>query len=328
VDLDRAEAVIAHFSARLTPERVKRMQTAVSQRMQGLTVVLEALYDPGNRSAVYRTAEAHGLLDVHVVRPENATKSQARQVSRGAEKWLHIHEHARPVDIIPELQAKGMQVVAADLTNAGPLHGVRFDRPTALVFGNERDGISPEMRKLCDGAFMIPMRGLMQSFNISVAAAIALSHARRARERAIGAQTDLSADERTMLLAEYLERSGHWLKRMSAEARAEIPSLYDIPPWPPEGGSSDESDTMTTDKKALLEQIETLRTQLHSVDPDEVDESLRTRFESLRDDLDEIVEDDSFSQRVKEAKREFAASHPKLSQTLDRIAETLSSMGI
>ncbi|MFT5992880.1 MAG: tRNA (guanosine-2'-O-)-methyltransferase, partial [Bradymonadia bacterium] len=120
MDLDRAEAVIAHFSARLTPERVKRMQTAVSQRMQGLTVVLEALYDPGNRSAVYRTAEAHGLLDVHVVRPENATKSQARQVSRGAEKWLHIHEHARPVDIIPELQAKGMQVVAADLTNAGP----------------------------------------------------------------------------------------------------------------------------------------------------------------------------------------------------------------
>ena len=210
----RLTAEIEAFADKLTPERVRRLREVVDVRMKGLCVVLECIYDAGNRSAVYRTAEGHGLVDVHVVRPDYATKPHARQVSKGAEKWLHRHEWDGATPCVHALRASGFQILAADLESARPLQAIDFSRPTALVFGNEKYGITQEMRDACDGGFLIPMRGFAQSFNISVAAAISVAHARVARERAIGARTDLDADESLQLLAEFVSKSPKWLGRV------------------------------------------------------------------------------------------------------------------
>lgn len=204
----RREALLAEMSDR----RAARFRQVVSQRMSGLTVVLEGLYDPGNRSAVYRSAEANGLLDVHVVNPDAAVKRHARQVSRGAEKWIHIHEWETAEPCVRSLQDRGFTVLAADLQAARPLNSIDFSRPVALVFGNERNGITQEMRDLADGSFVVPMRGFAESYNISVAAALAVTHARAARERALGAVTDLAPDVRDALLLEYAEKGIHWLR--------------------------------------------------------------------------------------------------------------------
>ena len=177
-------------------------------------MVLEGLYDAGNRSAVYRSAEAYGLRDVHIIHPDSAQKPHARAVSRGAEKWLHLHQHASSLDCVSALRSAGFAVYAADLEAAAPLHSLDFSRPTALVFGNEREGISEKMREIADGCFLIPMAGFTSSFNISVAAAISLSHARLARERAIGATTDLEPAEARALLHEFALRSSRWLQRI------------------------------------------------------------------------------------------------------------------
>ena len=204
----RREALLAEMSDR----RARRFREVVTRRMKGLTVVLEGLYDPGNRSAVYRSAEANGLLDVHVVNPDAAIKRHARQVSRGAEKWLHIHEWPTAPPCIESLRAEGFSVFAADLRAARPLASIDFSRPVALVFGNERNGITDEMRELSDGGFVVPMRGFAESYNISVAAALAVTHAREARERALGRLGDLDPATADALLLEYAEKGIHWLR--------------------------------------------------------------------------------------------------------------------
>lgn len=195
------------FREKLTPERFARVVDVVRRRMCGITVVLENTYDPGNRNAVYRSAEGHGLTEVHLVRPELAQKRTARSVSRGAEKWLDVHAHAGTQEAVAVLKARGFRVAVADLRAAVPLQSLSFAEPTAIVFGNEKDGISEEMRSLADQAFVIPMLGFAGSYNVSVAAAMTLSWARLSRERALGRETDLTPAEADDLLFDYLMRA-------------------------------------------------------------------------------------------------------------------------
>ncbi|TVR01514.1 MAG: TrmH family RNA methyltransferase [Deltaproteobacteria bacterium] len=201
------EEVIALLEPHLRPERCARLAGVAAQRMESLTVVLEGLYDPGNRSAVYRTAESFGVLDLHVVNPAAAKKPHARAVSRGAEKWTRIHEWAWPEDAVRSLRARGFLVAASDLQAEVALHEVSFEQPVALVFGNEHDGITEEMRELADVRFVVPMRGFTESLNISTAAAVCIAHARAARERALGALTDLDMQQVRRLHAAYLRRA-------------------------------------------------------------------------------------------------------------------------
>jgi tRNA (guanosine-2'-O-)-methyltransferase len=201
------EQVIATLEPHISDRRVRRMRNVVAGRMKGLTVVMEDLYDPGNRSAVYRTAEGHGLRDVHVIRPEKATKAHARDVSRGSEKWLNIERHASTTEGVEVLRERGFSIISADLQSARPISSFTFREPTALVFGNEHAGITEEMRELSDACFRIPMYGFIQSYNISVAAALALGVARRRREHALGRRTDFDRTDREQLLATYMYRS-------------------------------------------------------------------------------------------------------------------------
>ncbi len=91
-----------------------------------------------------------------------------------------------------------------------PLEDVDFSRPTALVFGNERLGVSAELLALCDGAFTIPMYGLTESLNVSVAASIAIHHGRVARMAALRRCGELN------------ERGGD----LSAAAIEELTAIY------------------------------------------------------------------------------------------------------
>lgn len=223
--------IIDILQKHMRPARYARLHQASIARMRGLTVVLESLYDPGNQAAVFRSADAHGLTDVHVVKPENATKTNARAVSRGAEKWLDIHTYDQSQQCIDTLRAQGFQIAVSDLEAASPLRTVSFDKPTAVVFGSERFGVSETMRAQADVRFRIPMYGFVQSLNISVAAAITLSVARQARERVLGAMSDLSPDERRHLLARWMRRSVTDADEHLRAAGIDLPPLEDVPLW-------------------------------------------------------------------------------------------------
>ena len=112
----------------------------------------------------------------------------------------------------------GYQVLATHLdANTKPIGEVDVTIPTAIVFGNEKDGISQEMIDLCDQTVIIPMQGFVQSFNISVAAAISLYHITRERQLKLGVQGDLSDDEKNVLAAEFSLRSSKNPERLIGE---------------------------------------------------------------------------------------------------------------
>ncbi|MBE0616702.1 MAG: RNA methyltransferase [Proteobacteria bacterium] len=202
--MERAEEILR---AAVRPERWARIEGVLNRRLGAVRVVLENLHHPHNMSAVLRTCEALGIQHVHAVETaEDFTFS--RRITLGAHKWLSLHRHDTFPQCAAELHALGFRLYAAMLDpGALPLEEVPVDAPVAMVFGNEKQGVSAGARALCDGAYIIPMAGFAQSLNISVAAAVSLySVTRRVRElRSDGGL--LPAEERARLLEAWLPKS-------------------------------------------------------------------------------------------------------------------------
>ncbi|KYD18918.1 TrmH family RNA methyltransferase [Saccharococcus caldoxylosilyticus] len=169
----------------ILPERLQRMYEVLQKRTRYVTVLTEAVDDPHNQAAVLRTAEAFGVQDVYVVTGK-APFQPSPLVTRHADKWLTLYQKPDIITAIRDLQAKGYQVYASYLGEGTiPLSDIDVSRPTALLFGNEHSGVSQEALRAADATFMIPMYGFVQSFNISVAAALSLYDVtERARQQA------------------------------------------------------------------------------------------------------------------------------------------------
>jgi tRNA (guanosine-2'-O-)-methyltransferase len=184
----------------LTPERKARIQSVVDARLGSVTVVLDRLLDPHNTAAILRTAEGLGIARAHVVPHEAGDSVAHRRVTQDAHKWLEIEIHASGARAAAMLRLAGYEVWAGHLTPNARLHGeVPADRPVALLFGNEHEGPAAETLAACTGTFRIPMAGFTQSFNVSVAAGIALADLTSARRRSLGKPGDLPEEERVQL---------------------------------------------------------------------------------------------------------------------------------
>ncbi len=191
----------------LTPERRERIRRVVESRTCDVVPVLENIYDRGNISAVLRSAEAMGFQCAHVIELGEKFKS-ANRVTQGADKWLDVRRWRSTRDCITELKRQGFKIVATHLDQkAKPISSIDFLGPVAVVFGNEKDGISQEMVELADETMIIPMAGFVQSFNISVAAAISFYHIYLERQRAHGHVGNLSEEEKLVLRADFCLRS-------------------------------------------------------------------------------------------------------------------------
>lgn len=163
------------------------MRRVLECRQPDLAVVLEDVHDPHNVSAVLRSCDAVGVLDVHLVyvHEEPPRRAFARKTSASAAKWMRISRHASIGDCYAALRQQGMAVLVAALTSdSNELYALNLIRPTALVFGNEMRGLSAEAVSAADGAFRIPMLGMVESLNISVACAVTLYEALRQRQSA------------------------------------------------------------------------------------------------------------------------------------------------
>lgn len=188
--------------------RLERIRAVVAERTRTVVPVVEGLVNTGNVSAVMRSAEALGYQDFHVVRGENERFKHSERTSRGAEKWIDLMRWEAPQPCIDYFHARDYTVVATHLDErAVPIGAIDFTEKTALVFGNEKDGISPAMQEAVDQTCIIPITGFTESFNVSVAAALALYHAQRDRIDRQGHHADLSAGEQTRLVARFCMRS-------------------------------------------------------------------------------------------------------------------------
>jgi tRNA (guanosine-2'-O-)-methyltransferase len=160
----------------LLSERMARVRRVAAARTRSLAVVLEDLEDPHNIAAVLRTCEAFGVQEVHAISRSYAFHPNPK-ITQGAEKWLDLLLYRDPARCLSLLKQRGFLLCATHLEEgAASLLELPADRPLALLFGTEKTGVSPEALAACDLRFRIPMLGFAQSFNISVAAAICLSH--------------------------------------------------------------------------------------------------------------------------------------------------------
>lgn len=167
---------------RTTERRVQRLRSTIERRQPTLHLVLENVHDPHNVSAVLRTCDAVGVGTVHLVYTYEQFPKIGRTSSASAWKWTDMERHESIEDCYARLRALGCRIYATDLADrAEPLYGLDLTAPVALVFGNEHRGVSPEASKLADGNLLIPMMGLIQSLNISVACAVTLYEALRQR---------------------------------------------------------------------------------------------------------------------------------------------------
>jgi tRNA (guanosine-2'-O-)-methyltransferase len=200
------EIVLRQLAPLLTPERIAKIDRVASQRNFSNAVVLEGIYDRGNVSAVMRTAEAFGFVNFHVIETQERFK-EANRVTQGADKWTEVQRWKTTRECVTELKRRGHKIVATSLEASKPLHEIDWTVPTALVLGNEKEGISKEMLELSDERVIIPMTGFVQSFNISVAGALCLYHIFRERNQRLGRSGDVTPEQAAILKSHYVLRT-------------------------------------------------------------------------------------------------------------------------
>lgn len=168
----------------MTPERLAKINRVLDNRQSGLVVVMENVHDPHNISAVMRTCDAVGVQDIFVLNNSIPVhKKFGKTSSASALGWLSVHQYEDTAACMKEVKKLCDKVYATHLGVASSsLYELDLTGRVALVFGNEREGVTEECLSYCDGNFIIPQVGMVQSLNISVACAITLYEAFRQRQ--------------------------------------------------------------------------------------------------------------------------------------------------
>lgn len=168
----------------MSPERFARITQMLKRRQPELTVCLEQVHKPHNLAAIVRTADAVGVSDVHATWQDKATRLSGKSAT-GSQNWVNVHSHDSITDAVKALRAQGMQIIATNLSDTAiDFRDVDYTKPTAILMGQEKHGISAEALALADQDVIIPMVGMCQSLNVSVASALILYEAQRQREEA------------------------------------------------------------------------------------------------------------------------------------------------
>ena len=197
------ETVIEAVTPLLEEGRVATLETGLDRKLVSLTVVLENLYDPHNGAAALRSSEAFGLCELHTVDGATGAFQAAPDVSVGTQKWIDLHSHASAGECAAELRSRGFVLCATVPGAAMELEEIPVDRPLALWFGNEREGLREEAQELCDHRVSIEMQGFCQSFNLSVSVAIFVHRLAAKRRLALGKVGDLDPERRALLRARW-----------------------------------------------------------------------------------------------------------------------------
>lgn len=165
-----------------TDQRLERIISTVNSRQFSLRVVLENIHDPHNVSAIFRTCDAVGIPNVSLLYTVEKFPKINRVTSASANKWIEIEKFDNTAACVESLKREGFKIFSSFLdSSAKNLYELDLSGKCAIVFGNEHRGVSKELKELSDEIFYIPMRGMIQSLNVSVAAAVALYEAQRQR---------------------------------------------------------------------------------------------------------------------------------------------------
>ncbi|MBI3038176.1 RNA methyltransferase [bacterium] len=168
-----------------TQNRLYRVLQALHRRQFDLVLALDRVHDPHNLSAVIRTADATGVSQVIWEPDEGKSKKLNPEVSLGTERWVNLKQVPNLLEALNEYRGRKFKLAATDLNSSAiDFRAVNWTQPWVLIMGNEHSGCREEILRFVDEKIKLPMVGLVQSLNISVATAVFLYEIQRQRETA------------------------------------------------------------------------------------------------------------------------------------------------
>ena len=170
-----------------TEDRLIRIDDSLSLKQPTLQVMLDNVHSSQNLSAIIRSADAVGVLDIYYSTKANESLRIHKTITQGAHRWTHRYRmnDADKVAFLKQKKEQGFQVVVTHLEErAVSFREIDYTKPTLLVMGNEKEGVSPEVIAEATDVIVIPMQGMVQSLNVSVATALILYEAQRQLENA------------------------------------------------------------------------------------------------------------------------------------------------
>lgn len=189
----------------MNAQRYARIRAMLAARQHDLTVCMEQVHKPHNVSAVIRTADAVGVHEVHAVWPGSRMRTMVSSAA-GSNSWVQVKTHRTIAEAVTHLKDQKMQILATHLSDkAVDFREIDYTRPTCILMGQEKTGITQEALDLADQDIIIPMIGMVQSLNVSVASALILYEAQRQRQNAgmyLREESTLEYSEQQRLLFE------------------------------------------------------------------------------------------------------------------------------
>ena len=171
----------------INDKRIKRIDDSLSRKQPTLQIMLDNVHSSQNLSAIIRSCDAVGVLDIYYSNKENETLRIHKTITQGAHRWTHRYrmKDDDKAAFLKEKKSQGFQVVVTHLEErAVSFREIDYTKPTLLVMGNEKEGVSAEVIAMADEVIIIPMQGMVQSLNVSVATALILYEAERQLENA------------------------------------------------------------------------------------------------------------------------------------------------
>ena len=211
----------------ILPRRFKRIKSVLDCRMKNLTVLVEDVNKPHNLSAILRTCDAAGVFEANFISKMNAVKT-FNSTAQGSQKWVKLNNHENTIKAISDLKNKGFKLYGTTLSSESvDYRNFDYSQNTCFVLGAEKWGLSNELISMVDQSIFIPMRGMVQSLNVSVAASILLFEAVRQRKN----KGILPANGEGLNMDEYQKTLFEWcypeLAEVYKKSAKEYPKLND-----------------------------------------------------------------------------------------------------
>lgn len=186
----------------ILPPRLARIDGVLNTRLSSIHLVFECPSDVHNALAAVRSAEAFGLVHVHIINPDNQAL-YTKTITQSSVYWINLHYHKSLEDFLSSLPNAPHVLAGAVMDAPEPVESLPHPTPLYLIFGNEHRGLSASARHACHQQFRIPMHGMSESLNLSVSASIAAYVTTQKRREVLEHASDLTGLEREQLQAKY-----------------------------------------------------------------------------------------------------------------------------
>ena len=210
-----------------TERRYRRIVESLMWRQATFELFLDDVHDGHNLSAILRSFDAVGGLRLFYARKEDKPVKLHKTIAQGAQRWVRVRRIGweNRLDFLRNRKSEGMQLIAARLSErAVDFREIDYTKPTLLIVGNEKEGISPEVAPLADMEAVIPMHGMVQSLNVSVATTLFLYEMERQRSAAgMYDEPQLSPEE-----IERIARAIVYRDTVARRSKGEIPATQKI----------------------------------------------------------------------------------------------------